>query len=65
MIKEIPNESKFCVSYGQLKDATGPYQQHLLKEQLKKETKITLCVHHFLLLSISHHKRSLKFVENM
>jgi hypothetical protein len=24
MIKEIPNESKFCVSYGQLKDATGP-----------------------------------------
>jgi hypothetical protein len=29
MIKEIPNESKFCVSYGQLKDATGPYQQHL------------------------------------
>jgi hypothetical protein len=36
MIKEIPNESKFCVSYGQLKDATGPYQ-HLLKEQLKKD----------------------------
>jgi hypothetical protein len=60
MIKEIPNESKFCVSYGQLKDATGPYQQHLLKEQLKKGTKITLCASLSPTIDLAHHKEVFK-----
>jgi hypothetical protein len=40
MITEIPNESKFCVSYGQLKVAIGPFLllQHKVPQRGDKIT---------------------------
>jgi hypothetical protein len=38
MITKIPNESKFCVSYGQLKDVIGLFLQ-LLHETTKEGDK--------------------------
>jgi hypothetical protein len=43
MITEIPNESKFCVSYGQLKVAIGPFLllQHKVPQRGDKDYIVT------------------------
>jgi hypothetical protein len=56
MIKEIPTESKFCVSYGQLKDATGPNQQHLQGTTKEDIVRASLSP----TIDLAHHKEVLK-----
>jgi hypothetical protein len=46
MITKIPNESKFCVSYGQLKGCYWTIPATSTQGTTKEETKIILCVPH-------------------
>ena len=65
MITEIPHDSKYCVSYGQLKGATGQFLRPLPREPPKKATKIISPGFPFLPISTLdlHKKVFLDFME--
>jgi hypothetical protein len=65
MITKIPNESKFCVSYGQLKDAIGLFQQPQHKEQLRKDKDYIVRASLSPDLDLDLHKDILEFVQSM